>query len=103
MAMPRRLRFGIFMAPFHRMGENPTLARQRDLELLQLLDRLDYDEAWICERHPAGWEIIASPEVFIAHALALTKHIKLGSVVVSLPYHNPHMLADRLLLRDHLS
>ncbi|HZQ35376.1 MAG TPA: LLM class flavin-dependent oxidoreductase [Dehalococcoidia bacterium] len=103
MALPRRMKFGIFMAPFHRLGENPTLALQRDLELLQLLDRLDYDEAWIGEHHSAGWEIIASPEVFIAHALAQTRHIRLGTGVVSLPYHNPYMVADRMVLLDHLS
>jgi limonene 1,2-monooxygenase len=103
MTMPRRLKFGIFMAPFHRLGENPTVAFQRDLELLQLLDRLDYDEAWIGEHHSAGWETIASPEVFIAYALARTEHIKLGTGVVSLPYHNPYMVADRMVLLDHLS
>jgi hypothetical protein len=34
-----RLRFGIFMAPFHPAGENPTLALQRDLALVEHLDR----------------------------------------------------------------
>src|SRR5262245_675359 len=52
--MGDRLRFGIFMAPFHPAGENPTLALQRDLELIQHLDRLGYDEAWIGEHHSAG-------------------------------------------------
>ena len=35
-----RLRFGTFLAPFHPAGENPTLALQRDLELVEHLDRL---------------------------------------------------------------
>lgn len=100
---PRRLKFGIFMAPFHRLGENPTLSLQRDLELIQLLDRLDYDEAWIGEHHSASWEIIASPELFIAHAAALTQRIRLGTGVTSLPYHNPYMVADRMVLLDHLT
>ena len=59
--VPQRLEFGIFMAPFHRRGENPTLALRRDLELIQRLDELGYDEAWIGEHHSGGWEIIASP------------------------------------------
>jgi limonene 1,2-monooxygenase len=99
----QRMKFGIFMAPFHRLGENPTLSLQRDLELIQLLDRLDYDEAWVGEHHSAGWEIIASPEIFIAHAAAQTRHIRLGTGVVSLPYHNPYMVADRMVLLDHLT
>ena len=30
--------FGIFLAPFHQLGEDPTLALERDLELIQWLD-----------------------------------------------------------------
>ena len=97
------MRFGIFMAPFHPVGQNPTLALQRDLELIQHLDRLGFDEAWIGEHHSAGYEIIASPEVFIAHAAAQTSRIKLGTGVSSLPYHHPLMLADRIVLLDHLT
>ena len=97
------MRFGIFMAPFHPVGQNPTLALQRDLELIQHLDALGFDEAWIGEHHSAGYEIIASPEVFIAHAAAQTKRIKLGTGVSSLPYHHPLMLADRIVLLDHLT
>lgn len=44
MTLPARMKFGIFLAPFHWLGDNPTLGIQRDLELL---DDLDYDEAWI--------------------------------------------------------
>ena len=103
MALPARMRFGIFMAPFHRLGENPTLALERDLELLQWLDTLGYDEAWIGEHHSAGWETIASPELFIATAAERTRHIKLGTGVISLPYHHPMMVANRMVLLDHLT
>ncbi|MCX7622021.1 MAG: LLM class flavin-dependent oxidoreductase, partial [Acidimicrobiales bacterium] len=60
-AMDWPLRFGIFMAPFHPTGQNPTFALERDLDLIAHLDRLGYDEAWIGEHHSAGYEIIASP------------------------------------------
>jgi limonene 1,2-monooxygenase len=101
--MERPLRFGIFMAPFHPAGQNPTLALERDLELIVRLDELGYDEAWIGEHHSAGLEIIASPEVFIAAAAQRTRHIRLGTGVCSLPYHHPLMLADRMVLLDHLT
>ena len=100
---PARLKFGIFLAPFHRLGENPTVALERDLELIEHLDRLDYDEAWIGEHHSAGWEIIACPEVFIAAAAQRTRHIRLGTGVVSLPYHHPLMVADRMVQLDHMT
>lgn len=101
--MDRPLRFGIFLAPFHPSGQNPTLALERDLELITRLDELGYDEAWFGEHHSAGYEIIASPEVFIAVASQRTKHIKLGTGVSSLPYHHPLILADRMVLLDHLT
>ncbi|HEX4196616.1 MAG TPA: LLM class flavin-dependent oxidoreductase [Caulobacteraceae bacterium] len=100
---PAKLRFGAFIAPFHPLDENPTLAIERDLELVQLMDRLGYEEAWIGEHHSAGFEIIASPEVFIAAAAERTRHIRLGTGVSSLPYHHPLMLADRINQLDHMT
>ncbi|HTH49603.1 MAG TPA: LLM class flavin-dependent oxidoreductase, partial [Candidatus Limnocylindria bacterium] len=99
----RGLKFGIFLAPFHRLGENPTLAMDRDLELIEWIDHLGFDEAWIGEHHSAGWELIASPEIFIAAAAQRTKHIKLGSGVTSLPYHHPLMVAQRFVQLDHMT
>ncbi|MBO0730622.1 MAG: LLM class flavin-dependent oxidoreductase [Acidimicrobiaceae bacterium] len=101
--MTDRLRFGIFMAPFHPAGQNPTLALQRDLDLVVHLDRLGWDEAWIGEHHSAGSEIIASPEIFIATAAERTRYIKLGTGVVSVSYHNPLWVAERAVLLDHLT
>ena len=98
-----RLRSGIFLAPFHPVEENPTLALERDMELLVWLDRLGYDEAWIGEHHSAGYEIIACPEIFIAAAAERTRNIRLGTGVVSLPYHHPLMVADRAVQLDHMT
>jgi len=98
-----KLRFGAFIAPFHPIDENPTLAVRRDLELVEWLDQLGYEEAWIGEHHSASYELIASPEVFIAAAAERTRHIRLGTGVSSLPYHHPFMLADRINQLDHMT
>ncbi|NGM22163.1 LLM class flavin-dependent oxidoreductase [Roseomonas stagni] len=97
------MQFGIFLAPFHRLGDNPTLAIARDIEMIEWLDRLGFDEAWIGEHHSAGWEIIASPELIIAAAAERTKHIRLGSGVTSLPYHHPFLVAQRFVQLDHMT
>lgn len=101
--MSAKMRFGAFIAPFHPLAENPTLAIERDLELVQWMDKLGYDEAWIGEHHSAGYELIASPELFIATVAERTKHIRLGTGVSSLPYHHPLMLADRINQLDHIT
>ncbi len=99
----RGLTFGVFLAPFHRRGDNPTLALARDIDMLEWLDQLGYDEAWIGEHHSAGWEIIASPELVIAAAAERTKHIRLGTGVTSLPYHHPFLVAQRFVQLDHMT
>jgi limonene 1,2-monooxygenase len=99
----RYVRTGIFLAPFHPLDENPLLALERDMDLLVHLDRLNYHEAWIGEHHSGGFEIINCPEMFIAAAAERTRHIRLGTGVVSLPYHNPFTLAGRMQQLDYMT
>ena len=95
--------FGVFLAPFHEVGENPTLCLERDLEIIAHCDRLGFQEAWVGEHHSTGWETIASPELFLAFAAERTRHIRLGTGAISLPYHHPLMVADRVVMLDHLT
>src|SRR5204862_1933454 len=97
------LRHGIFLPPFHPNEENPTQCLERDLDLIVHLDKLGFQEAWIGEHHSAGYEIISCPEIFIAFAAERTRHIRLGTGVVSLPYHHPMMIADRIVQLDHMT
>jgi limonene 1,2-monooxygenase len=99
----RHLKFGIFLAPFHAMGENPTMTIERDMQLIEHLDMLGYHEAWIGEHHSGGFELLACPEIFIAAAAERTKYIRLGTGVVSLPYHHPFTLAGRIVQLDHMT
>ncbi|MEI6400637.1 MAG: LLM class flavin-dependent oxidoreductase [Actinomycetota bacterium] len=98
-----RIRFGTFLAPHHPLGEHPTLQFQRDLDFAAHLDRLGYDEFWCGEHHSTGWEMIASPEMFLAAAGQRTHTIKLGTGVVSLPYHHPFNVAQRMVQLDHMT
>ena len=101
--MDNRLGFGVFLAPHHPIGEHPMLQLERDLELAQLLDGLGYDEFWVGEHHSGGWETIASPEMFLAAAAQRTQRIRLGTGVVSIPYHHPFTVAQRMVMLDLLS
>jgi limonene 1,2-monooxygenase len=99
----RNLRFGAFVSPIHAPHQNPTLAIHRDVELFRLLDQLGFDEAWMGEHHSTGWEFVGSPEVFLAFVASQTRRIRLGTGVVSLPYHHPYHVAERVVLLDHLT
>ena len=100
--MPR-LNFGAFLAPHHPVGENPLLQFRRDIDLVEMLDKLGYDEFWCGEHHSSGWEMIASPEMFLAAAGERTKRIKLATGVVSLPYHHPFNVAQRMVQLDWMT
>jgi limonene 1,2-monooxygenase len=97
----KKLRHGVFLAPLHPFDEDANSVIHRDLELMEWLDKLGYDEAWIGEHHSGGWETISSPELFIAAAAERTRHIKFGTGVISLPYHQPLMVANRIIQLDH--
>lgn len=100
--MPR-LQFGTFLAPHHPLGESPTTQFQRDLDFAEHLDRWGFDEFWCGEHHSSGWEMIASPEMFLAAAGQRTHTIRLGTGVVSLPYHHPFNVAQRMVQLDHMT
>ena len=95
-----RLGFGAFLAPHHPVIEHPMLQFRRDIALVEHLDRLGYDEFWCGEHHSSGWEMIASPEMFLAAAAERTARIKLATGVVSLPYHHPFNVAQRMVQLD---
>src|SRR5258708_37524678 len=100
--MPR-LRLGAFLAPHHPVGEHPMLQFRRDLDLVEQLDRLGYDEFWCGEHHSSGWEMIGSPEMFLAAAGERSERIKLATRVGSLPYHHPFNVAPRMGPLDHMN
>ncbi|GAA3567164.1 LLM class flavin-dependent oxidoreductase [Amycolatopsis ultiminotia] len=102
MTVPR-LRFGAFLSPLHPPGENPATVLWRDRELAEWLDALGYDELWVGEHHSAGWGLISSPELFLASVAEHTKHLRLATGVVSLPYHHPFMVASRAVQLHHLT
>ncbi|WP_433616682.1 LLM class flavin-dependent oxidoreductase [Dactylosporangium sp. CA-139114] len=89
--------------PLNPVGQSPTVALEKDLELIEWIDRWGFAEAWVGEHHSGGFELVSSPELFLAFAAERTKHIRLGTGVLSVPYHNPFMTAQRMVLLDHLS
>ena len=97
------LQHGLFLAPYHDVSESPTIALRRDLEIVEWADKLGFAEAWFGEHHSTGWETICSPELMIAAAAERTSRIRLGTGVVSMPYHNPLMVVNRILQLDHLT
>ncbi len=101
--MAVNLEHGLFIAPYHDVDESPTIGLRRDLEIVEWVEKLGFTEAWFGEHHSTGWETICSPELMIAAAAERTSRIRLGTGVVSMPYHNPLMVVNRILQLDHMT
>lgn len=97
------LAHGLFIAPYHDVTESPTIGLRRDIEIVEWVEKLGFAEAWFGEHHSTGWETIGSPELMIAAVAERTSRIRLGTGVVSMPYHNPLMVANRILQLDHMT
>ena len=63
--MPR-LGFGAFLAPHHPIGEHPMLQFRRDLDLVECLGELGYDEFWCGES--TSREFVASNREYFKRA-----------------------------------
>ena len=98
-----RMKFGAFLAPHHPIGEHPMLQMRNDIKFATHLDELGFDEFWIGEHHSTGWEMVASPEMFLAAVGEHTQRIRLGTGVISLPYHHPFNVAQRIVQLDHMT
>jgi limonene 1,2-monooxygenase len=101
--LTRPITFGAFCPPITRVDQNPTLALHRQLELCEWFEELGFDEFFFGEHHSGGGELITSPEIFIAAAAQRTQRIKLATGVTTLPYHHPLVVADRIVMLDHLT
>jgi limonene 1,2-monooxygenase len=96
-------RIGLFLSPVNEPGQDQHLAIHRNLELVELADRLNFDEVWFGEHHSMGWALVGAPETMIAAAAQRTHQIKLAHGVVPLPWHHPFHVATRAAHLDHIT
>ena len=76
---------------------------RRDIELAQHIDRLGFSEMWVGEHYSGGFETIASPDLMIAAAAEVTRRLRFGTGVITLPFHNPLVVANRITQLDHMT
>ncbi|MFC9326849.1 LLM class flavin-dependent oxidoreductase [Kitasatospora sp. NPDC057015] len=96
-------RIGVFLSPVHETGQDPHLALRRNLDLVEQLDELNFDEAWFGEHHSLGWGLVGAPETMIAAASQRTQQIKLAHGVAPLSWHHPFHVASRAVHLDQLT
>jgi alkanesulfonate monooxygenase SsuD/methylene tetrahydromethanopterin reductase-like flavin-dependent oxidoreductase (luciferase family) len=102
-----RMEFGILFTSHPNTDREPYPHREvhaRVTSEVLRADALDYDYAWVAEHHFSN-EYGIMPDVFVyaAYLAALTKRIKIGTAVVTLPLANPLRVAENAAFVDILS
>jgi alkanesulfonate monooxygenase SsuD/methylene tetrahydromethanopterin reductase-like flavin-dependent oxidoreductase (luciferase family) len=97
------MKFGALLMPSHPPERSIRDGQRWDLNDLERLDALGFEEAWIGEHFTAAWEPCPAPDLLIAQALLRTKRIRLGPLSHLLPFHHPVELAHRIAYLDHMA
>src|SRR5262249_46366018 len=74
--------------------ETATEAFQHTIELAQKAETWGYHRFWVSEHHGSNRVMGSSPEVLVAHLLAKTTRIRVGSGGVMLQHYSPYKVAE---------
>jgi alkanesulfonate monooxygenase SsuD/methylene tetrahydromethanopterin reductase-like flavin-dependent oxidoreductase (luciferase family) len=85
--------------------ENSTHAEmfRRQLEEVELAERIGIDQIWFFEHHLQPTAPVPSPNLLIAAAAQTTRHIRFASMVNILPFRHPLLVAEEAAMLDNLT
>jgi alkanesulfonate monooxygenase SsuD/methylene tetrahydromethanopterin reductase-like flavin-dependent oxidoreductase (luciferase family) len=86
----------------HSKIDDTRFIREEMIQCL-LAEELGFDSVWITEHHFSDYSIAPSPLQYLTWLAGQTKHIRLGTQVVVVPWHDPVRLAEEIAVLDHLS
>ncbi|KUL94269.1 alkane 1-monooxygenase [Bosea sp. WAO] len=75
-------------------GETAGDALQRTIALAQAAERLGYRRFWLAEHHGFPGLASSAPEILVAHLIARTRRIRVGSGGVLLQHYSPYKVAE---------
>ncbi len=76
---------------------------QADLRLADLAEPLGYESIWSVEHHFTDYTMCPDVLQFLTYMAGRTKTVKLGSMVLVLPWHDPLRAAEQIVMLDHMS
>ena len=69
----------------------------------EMAESLGMDSVWVTEHHFDRYSVSPDPLQFLSYLAGRTKRIKLGSMAIIVPWHDPMRLAEQIVLLDHYS
>lgn len=74
-----------------------------DMALAEMAEPLGFDAVWTVEHHFTDYTMCPDPCLFLSYMAGRSKTIKIGSMVVVLPWHDPLRAAEQITMLDNLS
>lgn len=84
-------------------GRSDADVYRAELALAQLAEPLGFDAIWTTEHHFTDYMLVPDPLQFLTFMAGCTERVRLGSMVVVLPWHDPVRVAEQVSMLDHLS
>ena len=76
---------------------------RHELALSDLAEPLGFDSIWQPEHHFTEYEMTPNVLQFLTYMAGRTKRVRLGSMVVVLPWHDPLRVVEEITMLDHYS
>jgi luciferase family oxidoreductase group 1 len=83
-------------------GHSVADAIAATVDLAQAADDLGYHRYWCAEHHGSHGLANPAPEIMVARLAAATRHLRIGSGGVMLPYYSPWKVAEQFLTLEAL-
>src|SRR5579871_3078203 len=95
----------IFQNPAGNEGDPALDAGAYELEysMADRAEKLGFDSLWSVEHHLNGYAMCPDPLKFLMYFAGRTTKIRLGTMVVVMPWHHPIRVAEDVSVLDHVS
>ena len=74
-----------------------------NLRLADMAEPLGFESIWTAEHHFTDYTMCPNPAQFLTYMAGRTKTVRLGTMVMVLPWHHPVRVAEELSVLDHVS
>lgn len=76
---------------------------KHELALADQAEALGFDSVWAAEHHFTDYIMCPNVAQFLTYVAARTRRVRLGSMVMVLPWHDPVRVAEQFSVLDHMS
>jgi len=99
------MQFGLFGGARTRrsIGLEDSQGYQSFIDYVTEADKLGLKQLFMVEHHFTGQGQVSASMTVLAYLAARTQHIRLGTAVVVLPWHNPVLIAEQVATLDLLT